>query len=249
MKYNYFRNCRVVINAGTVKTDDMRAHTRDTPVQGMAGVNIQRTYECYGVFMANLDGVKVGDRVRVPGFKVPATEIDGEEKLNFDEIEVAGEYATVYKIEGEQISLVFDRALFESAVDRNNTDVWEDTQLAAYLRGAFLDALRKETSAADCGLLRKEEMWGDFALPFFRNGRNRVCFYKDEDYCVWYWTETAEDASAANFCAAGSYGSPGNADAGLAIGNVRPRFIILKSYAGLYAPKPTGVAKWKSKKL
>ena len=229
MKYNYFKNCRVVINAGTVKIDGMGAHTRDTPVQDMAGVNIQRTYEDYSVFMANLDGVKVGDRVRIPGFKVPATEIDGKEKLNFDEIEVAGEYATVFKIEGEQISLVFDRALFRSAIDRNYTGVWEYTQLAAYLRGAFLDTLRKETSAADCGLLRKEELWGDNALPFFRNGKNRVCFDKDENCSVWYWTETVEDAGSAYFCLAGSIGGAGDNGASYADAYVRPRFIIHKS--------------------
>lgn len=221
MKYNLFKNCRVVINAG--------APARETPAQEMPGVNIQRTYEDYGVFMANLDGVKVGDRVRVPGFKVPATEIDGKEKLKFDEIEVAGEYATVYKIEGEQISLVFDRALFRSAIDRNDTGVWEDTQLAAYLRGAFLDALRKETSAAGCGLLRKEELWGDNALPFFRNGRNRVCFNKNEDCTVWYWTETVEDASTAYFCYACANGYSHYNDASNANTYVRPRFIIHKS--------------------
>ena len=230
MKYN-FKNCRVVINAGTevIKIDGLEAPAAKTRAETMAGVEIQRTYEDYGAFMANLDGVKVGDRVRVPGFKVPAAEIDGEEKLNFDEIEVAGEYATVYKIEGEQISLVFDRALFQSAIDRNDTGVWEDTQLAAYLRGAFLDALRKETSAADCGLLRKEELWGDNALPFFRNGRNRVCFDKDEDCSVWYWTETVEDASAAYFCRADHYGISHYSYASYAHFYVRPRFIILKS--------------------
>ena len=229
MKYNYFKNCRVIINAGTVKIDGKGEPARDTPVQEMAGVNIQRTYEDYSVFVANLDGVKVGDRVRVPGFKVPATEIDGEEKLNFDAIEVAGEYATIYKIEGEQISLVFDRALFQSAMDRNDTGVWEDTQLAAYLRGAFLDALRKETSAADCGLLRKEELWGDNALPFFRNGRNRVCFDKDEDCSVLYWTETVEDARAAYFCNAYNFGNADNNYASYAKTYVRPRFVIRKS--------------------
>lgn len=230
MKYN-FKNCRVVIKAGTevLKIDGLEAPAAKTRAETMAGVNIQRTYEDYSVFMASLDGVKVGDRVRVPGFKVPAAKIDGEEKLNFDEIEVAGEYATVYKIEGEQISLVFDRALFQSAIDRNDTGVWEDTQLAAYLRGAFLDALRKETSAADCGLLRKEELWGDNALPFFRNGRNRVCFDKDEDCSVWYWTETVEDASAAFFCVAGSCGYSYYHYASSAGSYVRPRFIILKS--------------------
>ena len=231
MKYNYFKNCRVVINAGTevLKIDGMGAPARETPAQEMAGVNIQRTYEDYSVFMANLDGVKVGDRVRIPGFKVPAAEIDGEEKLNFAAIEFAGEYATVYKIEGEQISLVFDRALFRSAIDRNYTGVWEDTQLAAYLRGAFLDALRKETSAAECGLLRKEELWGDNALPFFRNGRNRVCFNKDEGCSVWYWTETVEDASTANFCYAYHNGFAYSNYASNTHIYVRPRFIILKS--------------------
>lgn len=230
MKYN-FKNCRVVIKAGTevLKIDGLEAPAAKTRAETMAGVNIQRTYEDYSVFMASLDGVKVGDRVRVPGFKVPAAKIDGEEKLNFDEIEVAGEYATVYKIEGEQISLVFDRALFQSAIDRNDTGVWEDTQLAAYLRGAFLDALRKETSAADCGLLRKEELWGDNALPFFRNGRNRVCFDKDEDCSVWYWTETVEDTSAAYFCIAHSGGCSNCSYASYANRYVRPRFIILKS--------------------
>lgn len=230
MKYN-FKNCRVVINAGTevLKIDGLEAPAAKTRAETMTGVNIQRTYEDYSVFMANLDGVKVGDRVRVPGFNVPAAEIDGEEKLNFDEIEVTGEYATVYKIEGEQISLVFDRALFQSAIDRNDTGVWEDTQLAAYLRGAFLDALRKETSAADCGLLRKEELWGDNALPFFRNGRNRVCFDKDEDCSVWYWTETVEDASAAYFCRARAGGRSTYNGASYANSCVRPRFIILKS--------------------
>ena len=233
MKYNYFKNCRVVINAGTdvLKIDGMGAPARETPAQEMAGVNIQRTYEDYSVFMENLDGVKVGDRVRVPGFKVPATEIDGKEKLKFDEIEVAGEYATVYKIEGEQISLVFDRALFRSAIDRNDTGVWEDTQLAAYLRGAFLDALRKETSAADCGLLRKEEMFGDNALEYFKTGRNRIAFDFEEDCSRYYWLSTLfdEETGAAGFCYASSRGYAGHSDAGNANICVRPRFIIHKS--------------------
>ena len=230
MKYN-FKNCRVVINAGTevLKNDGIGAPARETPVQEMAGVSSQRTYNDYAIFMATLDAVNVGDRVRVPGFKVPATEIDGEEELNFAEIEVAGEYATVYKIEGEQISLVFERALFKSAIDRNDTGVWEDTQLAAYLRDVFLDALRKETSASECGLLRKEELWGDNALPFFRNGRNRVCFDKSEDCGVWYWTCTVEDARAAYFCCANDGGNVDYTSASDANTYVRPRFIILKS--------------------
>ena len=97
------------------------------------------------------------------------------------------------------------------------------------MRGAFLDALRKKTSAADCGLLRKEELWGDNALPFFRNGRNRVCFDKNEDCGVWYWTETVEDASAADFCFAYNDGYAGYLYASSAYAYVRPRFVIFKS--------------------
>lgn len=230
MKYN-FKNCRVVINAGTevLKIDGLEAPAAKTRSETMAGVEIQRTYEDYSAFMANLDAVKVGDRVRVPSFKVPATTINGEENLKFEEIEVAGEYATVYKIEGEQINLVFDRALFQSTIDNNETGVWEDTQLAHYLRGAFLDALRKETSAVDCGLLRKEELWGDNALPFFKNGRNRVCFDKEEDCSIYYWLETVYDASAAYFCDAYDGGDSDYDNASNAYAFVRPRFIILKS--------------------
>lgn len=229
MKYN-FNNCRVVINAGTeeLKIEGTGEPARETPTQEMAGVNIQRTYEDFSLFMAELDAVRVGDRVRVPSFKVPAAEIDGEYKLNFEEIEVVGEYSTVYKIEGEQISLVFDRALLQSAIDNNNTKAWPDTQLARYLRGAFLDALKKETSATECGLLRKEDLWGDNALPYFQTGRNRVCFDKDEDCSVWYWTETPENekASAADFCYACYIGDADYYGASHADSCVRPRFVL-----------------------
>lgn len=229
MKYN-FKNCRVIINAGIegFKINGMEEPARETPAQEMANVIIQRTYEKYSDFMANLNAVKVGDRVRVPNFKVPFEKINGKENLEFEEIEVAGEYATVYKIEGEQISLIFDRALFQSAIDKNDTGVWEDTQLLQYLRGAFLDALRKETSAVDCGLLRKEELWGKNALPFFKNGRNRICFDKNEDCSVWYWLETVEDPSAAFFCAANRGGGSLGNSASVTRLFVRPRFIILK---------------------
>jgi hypothetical protein len=198
------KNCEVNIITGT-------------STQEMAGVNIQRTYEDYSLFMANLDAVRVGDRVRVPGFKVPATEIDGKDKLNFGELEVVGEYATVYRIESEQISLVFDRALFKSMLDRNDTGLWEDTQLAAYLRGPFFDELRKETNAASCGLLRKEDLWGNNALPYFQNGRNRVCFDKEEDCSEWYWIETG----VASYCGDRDYTAPSTS-----INYVRPCFII-----------------------
>ena len=109
MKYN-FKNCRVVINAETevLKNDGMGAPARETPAQEMAGVNIQRTYEDCGVFMANLDGVKVGDRVRLPAFTVPAVKMDGEEVLAFDEKHInADEAIVIGKYENGDLILPF----------------------------------------------------------------------------------------------------------------------------------------------
>ena len=47
MKYKLFKNCRVVINAGTevLKNDGIGAPAREIPAQEIVGVNIQRTYE------------------------------------------------------------------------------------------------------------------------------------------------------------------------------------------------------------
>ena len=109
------KNCEVKIITGTdtleINGGKQPAATDPTrPAEYKEGGFISEMTYSVSAFMANRDKVRIGDRVRIPGFKVPASEIDGEEKLNFDEIEVAGEYATVYKIEGEQISLVFDRA-------------------------------------------------------------------------------------------------------------------------------------------
>ena len=114
-----------------------------------------------------------------------------------------GEYAAVYGRDKNSVSLVFDIALFQSAVDYNNTKLWCDTQLAKYLRGTFLAALARKTKATDCGLLREEDLWGANAKPFFKHGKNRICFDKDEDISVWYWLATPANASAANFLSCG----------------------------------------------
>ena len=229
MKYN-FKNCRVVINAGTevLKIDGMGAPARETPAHEMAGVNIQRTYEDYSVFMANLDGVKIGDRVKLPRITTPSMKYGG---MNFEELDLE-EYATVYDMDESNIHLVFDRAIMQSAIDNdyNENKAFKDTPLGQWLNdtlnGAMIDA---GIPAADCGLLRKDELWGDNAKPFFKDGRNRVCFDKEEDCSIWYWTETVENASAAYFCAAYHDGDSSCNDASSAGNCVRPRFIILKS--------------------
>ena len=232
MKYNYFKNCRVVINAGTVKIDGMGEPACETPAQEMAGVNIQRTYEDYGAFMANLDGVKVGDRVRLPAFTVPAVKMDGEEVLTFDEKHInADEAIVIGKDENGDLILIFDHCLFESAIDFNNEKRFEMTQLGQYLKSEFLRAMNSAGIPAEsCGLISKEEMFGDNALEYFKTGRNRIAFDCNEDYSRYYWLSTLynEEVSAVYFCFAGSRGLADCTYASNAI-CVRPRFIIHQS--------------------
>ena len=235
MKYNLFKNCRVVINAGTevLKIDGMGAPARETPVQEMAGVNIQRTYEDYSVFMANLDGVKVGDRVRLPAFTVPAVKMDGEEVLAFDEKHInADEAIVIGKDENGDLILIFDHCLFESAIDLNNEKRFEMTQLGQYLQSEFLRAMNGAGIPAEsCGLISKEEMFGDNALEYFKTGRNRIAFDFVEDFSCYYWLSTLydEEASAAIFCVAYGLGGADCSGASNAGTCVRPRFIIHKS--------------------
>lgn len=235
MKYNLFKNCRVVINAGTevLKIDGMGAPARETPVQEMAGVNIQRTYEDYSVFMANLDGVKVGDRVKLPSFTVPAVKMDGEEVMSFDEKHInADEAIVIGKDENGDLILIFEHCLFESAIDLNNEKRFEMTQLGQYLQSEFLRAMNGAGIPAEsCGLISEEEMFGDNALEYFKTGRNRIAFEFDEDCSRYYWLSTLYDAeaSAAYFCIACGDGSADCGGAGDAYTYVRPRFIIHKA--------------------
>lgn len=192
----------------------------------MPGITIQKTYEDAELFLSDRNNVNIGDRIRVPAFKVPATVIDGEKKMNFGKIDVNGEYATVYYKDKTSLHLVFDRALFQSAVDYNNTKSWNDTQLAKYLNGVFSAELTKVLPITDCGLLRKEDLWGDNAKLFFKHGKNRICFGKNEDVSVIYWLETPQVATAAYFCLAYNLGLSYYSSAGSAYSFVRPRFTI-----------------------
>ena len=141
--------------------------------------------------------------MQLPEFVVPACVIDG---MEFGEVKVDGECASVYDVQDGEINLVFDHAIMRSAIDDdwNKEKTFADTPLGKWLSGPLADALKAAgIPVEECGLPRKEDMWGTGAKPFFKNGRNRVCFDFDEDCSVWYWTETVEDASAAYFCGAG----------------------------------------------
>lgn len=152
--------------------------------------------------------------------------------LAFDEKHInADEAIVIGKDENGDLILIFDHCLFESAIDLNNEKRFEMTQLGQYLQSEFLRAMNGAGIPAEsCGLISKEEMFGDHALEYFKTGRNRIAFDFDEDYSRYYWLSTLYDgdASAAFICGAYHYGLA-CCNAGGARYYVRPRFIIHKS--------------------
>ena len=175
----------------------------------------------------NSKDIQIGDSVELPEFTVPETTIDGINKLHFDE-QVIKDTATVYNIKDNKLYLVFDHALFRSAMDLNNARKWKDTQLCRYLKEHFEPAMRyKGIPVKKVSLLSKDKLFGDNPPPFFKNEKNRIAFDKDEDYSVWYWLK--DIASSAYFCYAGSNGISLCNDASYASIFVRPCFVIQQS--------------------
>ena len=181
-------------------------------------------------FMANRDKVRIGDRVKLPSFTVPAVKMDGDEVMEFDEKNIRADDAILIgKDKNGDLILIFDHCLFESAIDLNNEKRFEMTQLGQYLKSEFLRAMNGAgIPAKSCGLISKDEMFGDNALEYFKTGRNRIAFDFEENYSRYYWLSTLydEELSAAYFCGATSCGYSSNGGAGYAGNYVRPRFVI-----------------------
>lgn len=237
------KNCDVNIITGTEtleisgKTEITAAdktpatNTELTPAEE-TGIISQMTYTPKSI-LKNFDNVRIGDRVRLPAFTVPAVKMDGEKVLAFDEKHInADEAIVIGKDENGDLILIFDHCLFESAIDLNNEKRFEMTQLGQYLQSEFLRAMNGVGIPAEsCGLISKEEMFGDNALEYFKTGRNRIVFDFNEDCSLYYWLSTLynEKASASIFCIASNFGNAHGSCAGYERGYVRPRFIIHKS--------------------
>lgn len=194
-----------------------------------SGCISEMTYSV-SAFMANRDKVRIGDRVKLPSFTVPAVKMDGDEVMEFDEKNIRADDAIVIgKDENGNFILIFDHCLFESAIDLNNEKRFKMTQLGQYLQSEFLRAMNGAGIPAEsCGLISKDEMFGDNPLEYFKTGRNRIAFDFDEDCSRYYWLSTLydEEASAAYFCLASISGYSGCAGASGANYYVRPRFVI-----------------------
>ncbi len=155
-------------------------------------MKVTKEYEWNEIKWEELD---VGDTIRLPEFTVPETTIGGGIELHFEE-QTVKDTATVYDIKDDKVYLVFDHALFPSAMDLTGATKWENTQLYRYLSDFFADSMRDSgIHVSDVSLLSKDELFGREALPFFKNGKNRIAFIKDESCIVWCWLKNVVSMS------------------------------------------------------
>ena len=212
----------------TVADKTPATNTESTPAEE-TGVISQMTYTPKSI-LKNFDNVRIGDRVRLPAFTVPAVKMDGEKVLAFDEKHInADEAIVIGKDKNGDLILIFDHCLFESAIDLNNEKRFEMTQLGQYLQSEFLRAMNGAgIPAKSCGLISKDEMFGATALEYFKAGRNRIAFDFDEDCSLNYWLSTLGDkeASAAIFYIVNAAATSYYAVASIVHYRVRPRFVI-----------------------
>ena len=234
------KNCDVNIITGTktleisgkteitVADKTPATNTESTPAEE-TGIISQMTYTPKSI-LKNFDNVRIGDRVRLPAFTVPAVKMDGEKVLAFDEKHInADEAIVIGKDKNGDLILIFDHCLFESAIDLNNEKRFEMTQLGQYLQSEFLRAMNGAgIPAKSCGLISKDEMFGATALEYFKAGRNRIAFDFDEDCSLYYWLSTLcdKEASASIFCIVSADASSCYTEVSIMQYKVRPRFVI-----------------------
>ena len=144
------KNCEVNIITGTdtLEISGNAQPAAETPAESKlpaeskeSGFISEMTYSV-SAFMANRDKVRIGDRVKLPSFTVPAVKMDGDEVMKFDEKNIRADDAIVIgKDENGNFILIFDHCLFESVIDLNNEKRFEMTQLGQYLNSEFLRAM------------------------------------------------------------------------------------------------------------
>lgn len=183
-------------------------------------MKVTKEYEWNEVVWKDLN---IGDSVQLPEFTVPKTTIEGVIEQYFGEY-VVKDKATVYDIKDDKIYLIFNHALFMSAMDLNNATKWKKTQLRAYLRSTFKNAMRDVgVPVSKVSLLSKDEILG---LQFFKSRKNVVAFVEDESSFVGYWLKNI--SSASYFCTTYFTGYVGSNTASNADIFVRPCFVVKK---------------------
>ena len=181
-------------------------------------MKVTKEYEWNEVVWKDLN---IGDSVQLPEFTVPKTVVGGGIELLFEE-QIVKDTATVYNIKDDKIYLIFNHALFTSAMDLNNATEWKKTQLRAYLRSAFKNAMRDVgVPVSNVSLLSKDKI---VELKFFKSRKNVVAFVEDESAFVGYWLKNV--SSASYFHSTYFTGYVGSNTASTADIFVRPCFVV-----------------------
>lgn len=186
-------------------------------------MKVTKEYELNEVVWKDLN---IGDSVRLPEFTVSETTIKGNKELYFEE-QTVKDTATVYNIKNGKIYLIFDHALFQSAMTLNNATEWKKTQLHKYLNGVFKNSMKNAgIPVSEVSLLSKGEIFGEEALPFFKNGKNRIAFKKDEEYTTCYWLKNTTSAAYLYYAYTSGFAICGSASDDYCF--VRPCFVVKK---------------------
>ena len=93
----YIKNCDLNITGTDTLEISGNAHpaAAEAPAESKESRFISEMTYSVSAFMANRDKVKIGDRVRLPAFTVPAVKMDGDEVMEFDEKNIRADDAIV----------------------------------------------------------------------------------------------------------------------------------------------------------
>lgn len=172
--------------------------------------------------------IKVGDKIVIPHFKVPAV-IDCEcEK--FDEIDLENVVITAVHVEPHRVVFNFEDILFRHDVDYEESGKpFEETPLGVYLAKHFANYLRREytLTQVNVSLLSKDNVFNEDSkdfMPYFKAIKNRikVLAFENDTWC--WWLKTPDASNSTSFCVVYSTGGSGDYNASHTDGGVAPAF-------------------------
>lgn len=184
--------------------------------------------------------LNVGDKIKL-SFNLP-----GKEGL-FPAVECKKESTTLIQKTEKEMLFVMDRVIFDGPVDTNNCKEYAKTELAQYLNNEVKEVLSgifkemetpfKTPTVKEVRLLSVGEVFGasdykefatctDEQLKYFKKGKHRIAFDKDEDYSRWWWLSTPAKFEFASFCYCNDLGNASYTSADLSNGGVRFAFLI-----------------------
>ena len=152
--------------------------------------------------------IKVGDKVTLPHFKIPAAkDCEGEE---FDEIDLENVVITAVHVEPHRVVFNFEDILFRHDVDyKESGKPFEETPLGVYLAKHFTKALEEYTGKVNVSLLSKDNVFNENSknfMPYFKPVKNRIKALAFENDTWWWWLGTPYASNSTAFCYVNHYG-------------------------------------------